>query len=325
MKGYKYIVLTIVALAILFFSITGSGNKMPESSNTYREDTKRIVLLAHVYNNDYWNIVKKGAEAAAKERGCILEYDGPETSSLQESLRLIEKSIVAKKDGIITYVLEEQPTIPLINKAISKGIPVITVDTDAKKSSRVAYVGTDNKKAGEEAAEVLIGKLGKNDEVGIIMGGSNNTNQLERVEGFKSYLQKHSNIEIVDIKSSNSYALEAELAAKKILKEAPYVDAIFCTSALDGMGAARAVADIKMQGKVHVVSFDDLPETLEYINQGVIYATVAQKPYDMGYKAVNLMMDIIEGKNIEKGEYITDTEVITKALLDAQKKGERLK
>lgn len=320
MKGYKYIVLTIAALGILLLSIIWNKSTIQIDNTENLKDKKRIVLLAHVYNNDYWNIVKKGAEDAAEKRDCILEYDGPETSSLEESLRLIEKSIIAKKDGIITYVLAEESATPYINKAMSKGIPVITVDTDAKKSNRAAYVGTDNIKAGEAGARALMNKLGMNGEVGIIMGGSNNTNQLERVEGFKSYIEKYSNIEIVETRSSNSYALEAELAAKKILKEAPYVDAIFCTSALDGMGAARAVADIKMQGRVHVISFDDLPETMEYINQGVIYATVAQKPYDMGYKAVNLMMDILEGKTLEKNEYITEIEIITNETLEEEKK-----
>ena len=323
MKGYKYLVLIVAAVIILIISVTWDTEKGNESNAGKNEDKKRLVLLSHVYNNDYWAIIRNGAEKAAEERGAILEYAGPETSSLEESLRLIEKYTIAKKDGIITYVLDADKTQGAIDKAVDKGIPIITIDTDAPESKRLAYVGTDNIKAGEKAARELMIRLRSKDEIGIIMGGRSNTNQIERVEGFKNYIEKNSDIEIVDILSSDSYALEAELAAKKLLKDAQYIDAIYCTSALDGMGAARAVEDIKMGGKIKIISFDDLPETIEYIERGIISATIAQKPYDMGYKAVSLMMDVLEGESLSYEEYITETTIITKSSLLEQKKNNK--
>ena len=97
------------------------------------------MLLSYVYQNPYWQIIKKGAEDAAKNRGCIIEYDGPQTSSITESLRIFDMGIATSVDGIITYVQEEKHLIPDIKKAMKAGIPVITVDTDAKLSKRIAY------------------------------------------------------------------------------------------------------------------------------------------------------------------------------------------
>lgn len=74
-----------------------------------------------------------------------------------------------------------------------------------------------------------------------------------------------------------------------------------------------------MKGKVKIICFDDLQETLEYIKKGVITSTIVQKPELMGYKAVNIIMDIIEGKET-KGIFFTDVFVIGKDNVNQYKK-----
>jgi ribose transport system substrate-binding protein len=139
------------------------------------------------------------------------------------------------------------------------------------------------------------------------------------VEGFKSYISSNSNIVVAAIESSDSYLLEAELAARKILNRHPDIKALFCTSALDGLGAAKAVKSLGLVGKVKIICFDDLPETLDNIEKGIITSTVVQQPYVMGYKAVNIIMDNIEGKTT-KGLFITDVLVVDKENLDEFRK-----
>ncbi|WP_034868551.1 sugar-binding protein [Clostridium lundense] len=282
-----------------------------EICNTKKSELKpKIVLLAHVYQNPYWWYVKKGAEDAAKERGAVIEYNGPQAASIKTGIKLIDVAIASKVSGIITYVQDEDEYTPYINKAVAKGIPVVTVDSDAKKSKRLGYIGTDNIKAGEKAAEELISRVGVSGRVAIIMGGKEVKNQIERVKGFTDYLKKYSNIKITTIESSGSYALEAELGTKKILKSNEKIDALFCTSALDGVGAAKAVNDLNMAGKINIICFDDLPETIENIKKGIVCAAIVQKPYEMGYRSVNMIMDNLQGKNIQ-GDYLTNVLVLS--------------
>ena len=324
----KYIYLSITAA---FFIVIGSvsfyihrGNK--SNSEVEVNSKKRIVLLAHIKDNPYWQIVKSGAEEAAKERGCLLEYKGPKAASAKESLKLFDMAIAIKPDGIISYAQGDESYIPLMKKAAYKIIPVITIDGDSKSSLRLAYVGTDNVQAGREAAKQMIEKTKGIGKIGIIVGGQGTINQVERTKGFTDYIENNSQMKIVSIKSSDSYALEAELMTKKIFIEEPTVDCLFCTSALDGIGAAKAVKDLGVVNKVTIVAFDDLPETIDYVEKGVIYATIVQKPYDMGYRSVNLMMDIFEG-NYVSGNYLTGIEVYKKGSMinyDRDKRGRQV-
>ena len=281
----------------------------------------KITLICHVYSNPYWQYIKLGAEKAAKQRNAIIDFEGPDTASVEEGIKFINSAYAAKVSGIIAYVQDEDRYKPIIDKVITGGIPIVTVDSDAENSKRLAYVGTDNVAAGIMGAKEMIRQIGSNGNVGIIMGGESVKNQIERVKGFTDYIKSDSKIIISDIESSDSYLLEAELAAKKIVTKDKDIKAIFCTSALDGQGAAKALNSMGLNGKVKIVCFDDLPETLDYIKNGVISSTIVQKPYDMGYKAVNIIMDNLEGKTTT-GIFLTDVMVVSKDNLLEYMKGQ---
>jgi ribose transport system substrate-binding protein len=313
-KKYAFYIITgfLCAAAAAALMLVSNGNALIAEQKT---DSPRIALVAHMKDNPYWQIIKKGAEAAAKERGVILEYYGPDAPNVAENLKLIDMNIAARVDGLITYVQEEDKYQPYIDKAIDKGIPVITIDTDAKSSKRIAYVGTDNFDAGRKAGKVLYEKVGSGANIGVIMGGLTTTNQVERLEGFKNYLAAKADVEIVTVESSNDNELSAKIATNKMIKENPDLNSLYCTSVLDGVGAAKAVVENKLQGRISIICFDDLPETLEYIKRGIIHATIVQKPYDMGYESVQRMMDKISGKEI-KALDITDTVLVTQENVD---------
>lgn len=311
MKIYKTLIYTAIFVIVVFsviFSFMFQNNNPIVTSVLSK---KRILLLAQVYQNPYWQIIKKGAQDAANNRGCVIEYDGPQTPNINESLKIFDMGIAANMDGIITYVQEDKKYIPLINKAVNNGTPVITIDADAKQSSRMAFVGTNNIEAGNTAGQQLMEITLTKAKIGIIMAGKTTTSQVERVKGFKDYISGHSGISIVATASSNSDIIESELVARKMIEEHPEMDSLFCTNSVDGIGAARAVLDSNKKGKIIIVCFDDLPETLNYIKQDVIQASIVQKPYQMGYDSVNLMMDKLDGKKVN-GEFFLGIIAVTK-------------
>jgi ribose transport system substrate-binding protein len=269
--------------------------------------------------------VKQGAEKAAEERGAVVEFIGPDTPSINEGIKYINMAYSAKVSGIIAYVQDEDQYKSIINKVIDGGIPLVTVDSDAEGSKRLAYVGTDNINAGEVGAKEMINQIGLSGNIGIIIGGKNAKNQVERVLGFKDYIYKNSKIVISETESSDAYLLEAEMSAKKILSNNKDIKALFCTSALDGQGAAKAVSGLGLSGQVKIICFDDLPETLDYIKSGIITSTIAQKPYLMGYRAVNIIMNNLQAKNksqdkYNEGVFLTDVTVVRSNNLDEYRK-----
>ncbi|MBE6053192.1 MAG: sugar ABC transporter substrate-binding protein [Clostridium sartagoforme] len=305
-------------ISIFIALILGVQDILKEQEN-YEEDLKnKIVLISHVYSNPYWQDIKKGAENAAKDKNIIVEFQGPDYASVEEGIRLINMAYASNVSGIITYVQDGSEYNSIINKVIEDGIPVVTIDSDAEESKRLSYVGTDNVKAGRVGAKEILRLLGDKGDIGIILGGIEVKNQVERVEGFTSYIEENSNAKITNIESSDSYLLQAELATKKILTDNSSIEALFCTSAQDGIGAAKAVKSMNLVGKVKIVCFDALPETLDLIEEGVINATVAQNPYIMGEEAVNTVVDIIDGNEVKELQLI-DVLVINDTNIDQYK------
>lgn len=318
MKKFFNIARYLFFISIFFALVFGVQDILKEQENYDEELKNKIVLISHVYSNPYWQDIKKGAEKAAEDKNIIVEFQGPDYASVEESVRLIKMAYASNVSGIITYVQDENSYNSIINKIIDSNIPLVTIDSDAEESKRLSYIGTDNVNAGKAGAKEMIRQLGDTGDIGIILGGIDVKNQIERVQGFTSYIEENSNLKITNTESSDSYLLQAELATKKILTDNVDIKALFCTSAQDGIGAAKAVKSMNLVGKVKIVCFDALPETLDLIEEGVINATIAQNPYVMGEEAVNTIVDIIEGKKVKELQLI-DVLVINNVNVDKYK------
>jgi ribose transport system substrate-binding protein len=256
-----------------------------------------FVLIPEELDNDYWKLVEKGARAAAKEFDVLLEYAGPKQANIEEHLKTIEMSTAAKVDGIITQGLSDEQFTPLINRVVER-IPVITIDTDAANSNRMAYIGTDNYYSGYLAGKELIADTNGIANVAIITGSFYANHQQQRVQGFRDAVKLEKGIKIVAVEESDISRVRAAEKAYQIVKEHPEVNAFYGTSALDGIGIAQVADKFLKSNQVYIIGFDALPETLEYIRQGIISATVVQEPFEMGYGAVKMMIDLIEGKSV---------------------------
>ncbi len=318
LKGVLVIILIVLFLGSNLYFINLLRDKKVE-----KEPIKpKIVLISHIKTNPYWLDIKAGAERAAKERGAVVEFLGPTTASTEDGLKLFDMATSAKVSGIITYVQEEGQYKKKINSAMEKGIPVVTIDSDEEDSNRIAYVGTDNVLAGQVAGKEMVKQIGTSGNVAIVMGGKNVKNQKERVEGFTQYIKSNSNLKIVDTDSSDAMLLEAEIITRKILNRNDNINALFCTSALDGIGAARAVKDLNYKDRVKIICFDDLDDTLSNIRNGLVSATIVQKSNEMGYRAVNIIMDKIQGKSNKFSKSLIDVNVINKSDVDSYKRGD---
>jgi ribose transport system substrate-binding protein len=295
-------------VGILFFLVSCSfaifyGHKvlthdLPVEKKPLEKYKYHIVLVPEELDNEYWKLVEQGAKAAAKDYGVMLEYVGPKQANIDDHLKTIEMSAASKVDGILTQGLSDEQFTPLINRVVKSGIPVITVDTDAANSKRLAYVGTDNYYSGFLAGKALIHDTNGHANVAIITGSFYANHQQQRVKGFQDAVKGEKGIHIIEVVESEISRVRAAEMAYQIIKDHPEVNAFYGTSALDGIGIAQVVDKYVKPGKIYIVGFDTLPESLEYIRKGTIKATVVQEPYEMGYRAVKMMIDLIKRRPV---------------------------
>lgn len=298
-----------LACSVYFIMKTLQYTSAVDTKTATDQPAYHFVLISEEAGNPYWDEVKAGAKKAGTAFDAAVEFKGPAQSDKELHAKAVEAAIAAKVDGIIVQGLDKQLLKPVINQAIQQGIPVITVDGDVPKSRRIAYVGTDNFQAGFQAGQTLIKATNGSAQVGIITGGRASSSQKQRIKGFRAALEKQSGMTIIAIESSHISRIQAAERAYQIFKEHPDVTALFGTSALDGQGIAAVVGLLDKTNQVSILAFDALQGTLNLINKGSIDATIAQQPYQMGYKSVNLMVDVINGRQVPEINH-TKTKVI---------------
>ncbi|SER33817.1 monosaccharide ABC transporter substrate-binding protein, CUT2 family (TC 3.A.1.2.-) [Gracilibacillus ureilyticus] len=327
-KTIIYIILSVCLFISISFSIyyyTQAEHYDQQIDEVTEPDSSlpayHFVLIGEEMDHDYWRLVGEGAKDTEEKYDVFVEYEGPRRSNPEEQLELLDIAIKSDVDGIIVQALSDD-FLPLINKAVREGIPVITIDTDAPESTRASYIGTDNYEAGKLAGETLVKDTNGEATIGIITGSFTNAHHQLRVQGFREIISREEGIEVVAIEESNITRVTAEEKAYQMLKEYPNIDALYGTSALDGIGMAQATASLNLTNDdLYLIAFDTLPENVELMKQGKIDVLIEQKPYEMGYRSIELMLDVMEGLPVEDA-YNTDVNVVR--IEDIIKKSEGL-
>jgi ribose transport system substrate-binding protein len=246
-----------------------------------------VEVLALV-NLPYFIDHRLGLEFAGEELGVQTKFVGPVDYDMTAMINTFDQVIAEKPAGIL--VVGFDPALkPSIDKAIEAGIPVVTLDAEVYGSKRYTFLGTGNYNAGREGARKLAEAIGGEGKIALItkVGQSN---LEERLQGYKDELAENfPGIEVVQIIDDQSDSAKAADGLKAVLQRYPELKGVGCVEAAGGVGAATAVKELDLVGKVMIVSMDRDDGTLKFIEDGVIYASVAQKTALMSYLGTKLL------------------------------------
>src|SRR5262249_59090324 len=158
----------------------------------------RLAVIPKALDIPVFNYAKIGAERAAAEPGTVeILWRGPERADELQQKEILESFITQKVDGIAISVLNADFLTSTIDRAVDAGIPVVTWDSDAPSSKRLAFYGVDDFKSGqimgEQAARLLNGK----GTIAIItsLGAAN---LRRRLEGVQSALAQAPGLRVVE-------------------------------------------------------------------------------------------------------------------------------
>ena len=183
-----------------------------------------------------------------------------------------------------------------INTVISKGVPVVMVNTRVNDVRAICYVGPDYYLAGRTAAGLFAMTEHKQQTFLMITGSFNIPGHMERIRGFRECLcEKKFPFSVDDIFESNDNDECSYLETKRRLQEKPGITTVFIAAA--GVeGACRAVDELGLP--IHVIAFDVIPATKKYVQEGLIDFTICQEPVEQGYLGATLLFSYLmeEGK-----------------------------
>jgi ribose transport system substrate-binding protein len=250
-------------------------------------------------NGEYWKLAANGARKAAEELAATLHVEMlAKNEDEAEQTKILEDIDTAKAGGVAVSPLNAAAQTELINK-LAGDVFVVTFDSDAPDSKRKGYVGTSNFAAGRVCARLTQEALPNGGKVAIILVNETKDNLQDRKGGFQEVLARAAaakpdapQIEVVGYLVDNGDDDKCAELIRQTLADHPDVACFIGLNERHGPVMRRVLKTEDKLGKVQIIAFDYNEETLDGIEAGEIFATVAQDPYRYGYEAVRMLANL---------------------------------
>jgi ribose transport system substrate-binding protein len=264
----------------------------------------------------FFNQINDGAKQAADKAGAkLVIFNANNQASAQNSA--IEDYIAQKVDGIVLVAIDVNGVKPAITAAKKAGIPVVAIDARIPDGDNAAFIGVDNKGAGEQIgkyfADYVKSKMGGSAKVGIV-GALNSFIQNQRLDGFKSAAQG-GGVKFLDTVDGQNIQDVALTAAENLMTANPDMTALYATGEPALVGAISAVTSQKRTDKVKVFGWDLTAQTIKGIDDGWIVAVVQQDPFQEGVAGVETILKLKKGEKVNPSIDIPVT-IVTKENVD---------
>lgn len=281
----------------------------------------RKMTLAFVTNNasDYWTIARKGTEAAQKGLPDFnVEFVMPPDGTAATQKSMVEELIAGGVKGIAISPVDPTNQAHWLNTVASR-VVLITQDSDASHSKRVAFVGMDNHAAGLQCGRMIRKALPRGGRIMLFVGRRDARNAHDREMGIRDAL-KGSNVQVAGVREDDADHARAKMNVSDVLVSRPKIAGLVGLWSYNGPAILSAVEDAHKVHKVKIVCFDEEDQTLAGVRSGAIYATIVQQPYWFGYDSVRLLAQLVRGNKPalpRGGKIFIPTRVITKANVNA--------
>lgn len=267
----------------------------------YKPNKAGIVLAAQKKNlklgvvllgtgNPFFDDVLSGVREKAQELAgynCSVLIKQTEYS-LQQQLDAIDALLCEGVSGLAISPYNDDAVREKINSLCAQGIPVVTLNTDIENASRLAYVGSNFYRSGEAAGGLMRLMAKGAVRVGIVSGSQNILCHTERIAGFAHIIASYPNICIVDTVNSNDDDQVSFELTKKLLSDYPEINAFYFTAG-GVYGGCQAIEACARTNDITVITNDLVPTTREYMQKGLIAATICQQPFQQGFLPLSIL------------------------------------
>jgi simple sugar transport system substrate-binding protein len=288
----------VLALAVASCSSTGGR---PDSAGggdgggTVDTPRKTIAMITHeVPGDSFWDLIRKGAETAAKKDNIELRYSNDPEAPNQANL--VQSAIDSGVDGIAVTLAKPDAMAPAIKAAIDKGIPVVAFNSgfdNFKQMGIQEYFGQDERLAGIAAGERLTKDGAK--KVVCIIQEQGQVALESRCAGVKQGFKGPS--EILNVNSKDMPSVDATITAK--MQQDPAVDTFVALGAPIALTAVQSKTNAG--SNANIVTFDTNAALVDSISQGDVQWAVDQQPYLQGYLAIDGLWLYLNNKNLIGG------------------------
>ncbi|MER6185784.1 sugar ABC transporter substrate-binding protein [Streptomyces sp. NPDC001652] len=266
---------------------SSSGGKKSEEGDTAaaagRADTPRmtVAMVTHASPGDtFWDLVRKGAQAAAAKDNIKLVYSSDPSAGTQANL--VQNAIDQKVDGIALTAAKPDALKDVIAKAKAAGIPVVGFNSgvdDWKDLGMLEYFGQDENIAGQAFGERL-DQLGAKHALCVIQEQGQVALEA-RCAGLKKGFSGKT--DTLYVNGTDMPSVKSTITAKLMADSS--IDQVVTLGAPIALTAVQSLSDAG--SKARIATFDLNKDVVKAVQEGTLEFAVDQQPYLQGYLAVD--------------------------------------
>ena len=327
--GFLVFVIAVISICtIIFRSYVREFHKVTDKEKY----DQYYVMITEDRKSDFWQSVYRGAYERGQEENIYVDLLGEHLSQEYSREDLMRIAMTSGVDGIFVESDESDEMLQMIDEAVDRGIPVVTLYGDNTHSERCSFVGVGSYNLGREygrqvlklaAAQeipdvldvaVLVNVHALNSAQNIVCSGIQDTLEQEKQQGPEIELS------LITVDDTNTFSVEESI--RDIFMEKKLPDIIICLNELNTTCVYQAVVDYNCVGEVSILGYYDTDTILKAIERNVINATISIDTEQMGAFCVDALREyyrygytsqyftadvtIIDQNNV--GEYLTEQE-----------------
>lgn len=323
-----FVIIVISICTVIFRSYVREFHKVTDKEKY----DQYYVMITEDRKSDFWQSVYRGAYERGQEENIYVDLLGEHLSQEYSREDLMRIAMTSGVDGIFVESDESDEMLQMIDEAVDRGIPVVTLYGDNTHSERCSFVGVGSYNLGREYGRQVL-KLAATQEIpdvldvavldnahalnsaqNIVCSGIQDTLEQEKQQGPEIELS------LITVDDTNTFSVEESI--RDIFMEKKLPDIIICLNELNTTCVYQAVVDYNCVGEVSILGYYDTDTILKAIERNVINATISIDTEQMGAFCVDALREyyrygytsqyftadvtIIDQNNV--GEYLTEQE-----------------
>lgn len=223
-------------------------------------------------------------------------YTGPTDTKAEGQIEVINSLIAQKVDAIAVSANDTDALVPTLQKAMERGITVISWDSGVAKDGRMMHLNPSSSSLiGNTIVKLAADHLPEGGDVAILSATTTSTNQNVWIEEAKKVLPNYPGINIVATVYGDDLADKSYRETQGLLQTYPNLKAIIAPTSVGIVAAAQAVTDAGKVGQVNVTGLGLPSEMAGHVKSGASQSFAIWNPIDLGYSATMIAYHLSNG------------------------------
>ena len=287
--------------------LTGGGSKI-------------VYIITPSHSNPFFKTEADAASAKAKELGYEVKAVSHDDDATKQS-ELFDNAISDKAAAIICDNAGADATVAAVRKAREANIPTFLIDREINASGvAISQIVANNYQGAKGVAEAFVEAMGEKGTYAELLGKESDTNAGVRSGAFHEVIDQYPDMKMVAQQTANWEQTEANSKTETILQSNPDIKGIVCGNDTMAVGAAAAVKNAGLEGKIAIIGVDGSDEAAAAIKSGAMTGTALQQAALIAEMAVEQADTYLkDGKTGKDEKQLVDCIIITKDNVDKVK------